>query len=58
VAEALAKTIGIVLFADFEDLDAIGPTEALTMMAKSTGGEWQVVLVSEDGQPPVFEVVV
>jgi transcriptional regulator GlxA family with amidase domain len=47
----LVKTIGIVLFRDFEDLDAIGPREALTMMAKSTGGEWQVVLVSEDGQP-------
>jgi transcriptional regulator GlxA family with amidase domain len=47
----LVKTIGIVLFADFEDLDAIGPKEALTMMAKSTGGEWQVVLVSEDGGP-------
>jgi transcriptional regulator GlxA family with amidase domain len=47
----LAKTIGIVLFRDFEDLDAIGPKEALTMMAKTTGGEWQVVLVSEDGEP-------
>jgi transcriptional regulator GlxA family with amidase domain len=47
----LAKTIGIVLFRDFEDLDAIGPKEALTMMARTTGGEWQVVLVSEDGEP-------
>lgn len=45
------KTIGIVLFKDFEDLDAIGPKEALTMMAKGSGGEWQVVLISEDGQP-------
>ena len=36
---------------DFEDLDAIGPKEALTMMAKGSGGEWQVVLISEDGQP-------
>lgn len=46
----MTKTIGIVLFKDFEDLDAIGPKEALTMMAKGSGGEWQVVLVSEDGQ--------
>jgi transcriptional regulator GlxA family with amidase domain len=45
------KYIGIVLFKDFEDLDAIGPREALTMMAKGTGGEWEVVLISEDGEP-------
>jgi transcriptional regulator GlxA family with amidase domain len=50
VAE-MTKTIGIVLFPDFEDLDAIGPREALTMMAKGSGGEWQVVLISEDGGP-------
>lgn len=47
----MTKTIGIVLFKDFEDLDAIGPREALTMMAKGSGGEWQVVLISEDGEP-------
>jgi transcriptional regulator GlxA family with amidase domain len=47
----MPKTIGIVLFKDFEDLDAIGPREALTMMAKASGGEWQVVLISEDGEP-------
>jgi len=47
----MTKTIGIVLFKDFEDLDAIGPKEALTMMAKYSGGDWQVVLVSEDGEP-------
>ncbi len=46
----MTKTIGIVLFPDFEDLDAIGPREALTMMAKGSGG-WQVVLVAEDGGP-------
>ena len=45
----MTKTIGIVLFPDFEDLDAIGPREALTMMAKGSGGEWEVVLISEDG---------
>lgn len=47
----MPKTIGIVLFPDFEDLDAIGPKEALTMMAKGSGGEWEVVLISEDGEP-------
>lgn len=47
----MTKTIGIVLFPDFEDLDAIGPKEALTMMAKGSGGEWDVVLISEDGEP-------
>ncbi len=47
----MTKTIGIVLFPDFEDLDAIGPREALTMMAKFSGGDWQVVLISEDGGP-------
>lgn len=46
----MTKTIGIVLFNDFEDLDAIGPREALTMMAHGSGGEWQVVLISEDGE--------
>ena len=30
----MTKTIGIVLFPDFEDLDAIGPKEVLTMFAK------------------------
>jgi transcriptional regulator GlxA family with amidase domain len=45
------KYIGIVLFPDFEDLDAIGPREALTMMAKGSGGEWEVILISEDGGP-------
>jgi transcriptional regulator GlxA family with amidase domain len=47
----MTKTIGIVLFPDFEDLDAIGPKEALTMFAKYGGGDWQVVLISEDGGP-------
>jgi transcriptional regulator GlxA family with amidase domain len=45
------KYVGIVLFPDFEDLDAIGPREALTMMAKFSGGEWEIVLISEDGNP-------
>jgi transcriptional regulator GlxA family with amidase domain len=47
----MTKTIGIVLFPDFEDLDAIGPREALTMMAHGSSGEWEVVLIAEDGEP-------
>jgi transcriptional regulator GlxA family with amidase domain len=45
------KTIGIVLFPDFEDLDAIGPKEVFGMFAGLSGGEWQVKLVSQDGKP-------
>jgi transcriptional regulator GlxA family with amidase domain len=45
----MTKYIGIVLFPEFEDLDAIGPREALTMMAKYSGGDWEVILISEDG---------
>lgn len=45
----MSKTVGIVLFDGFEDLDAIGPREALSMMAMASGGRWEVVLVSEDG---------
>jgi transcriptional regulator GlxA family with amidase domain len=45
------KTIGIVLFNDFEDLDAMGPGEVLGMFAKYSGGDWKVVFVSDDGQP-------
>jgi transcriptional regulator GlxA family with amidase domain len=47
----MTKTIGIVLFPDFEDLDAMGPREALGMMSTYSGGEWQTVIVSQDGGP-------
>ncbi len=47
----MTKHIGIVLFPDFEDLDAIGPKEVFGMFAMSSGVEWRVVLVSEDGAP-------
>ena len=47
----MTKHIGIVLFPDFEDLDAIGPKEALGMFAMSSGGDWKTVLVSQDGEP-------
>ncbi len=47
----MTKTIGIVLFPDFEDLDAIGPKEVFGMLAMSSNGEWQVVTVSQGGEP-------
>jgi len=47
----VTKTIGIVLFPDFEELDAMGPRETLGMMARLSGGEWRVVIVSQDGKP-------
>jgi len=47
----VTKTIGIVLFPDFEDLDAIGPKEVFGMLAMGSNGEWQVVTVSQDGAP-------
>ena len=47
----MTQTIGIVLFPDFEELDAMGPRETLGMMARLSGGEWRVVIVSQDGKP-------
>ena len=47
----MTKTIGIVRFPDFEDLDAIGPKEVFGMFAMGSNGEWQIVTVSQDGEP-------
>jgi transcriptional regulator GlxA family with amidase domain len=47
----MTKTLGIVLFPDFEELDAMGPRETLGMMARITAGQWRVVMVSQDGKP-------
>jgi transcriptional regulator GlxA family with amidase domain len=47
----VTKHIGIILFPNFEDLDAIGPKEVFGMFATSSGGEWKVALVSEEGAP-------
>lgn len=47
----MTKHIGIVLFPNFEDLDAIGPKEVFGMFAMASGGDWKVVLVSQDGAP-------
>jgi transcriptional regulator GlxA family with amidase domain len=47
----MTKHIGIVLFPNVDDLDAMGPKEALGMFAKYSGGDWEVSFVSQDGSP-------
>ncbi len=47
----MIRHIGIVLFPNFEDLDAIGPKEVFGMFSKTSGGEWDVAFVSQDGKP-------
>jgi len=44
------KTIGIVLYPDFEELDAVGPYEVLAMLGK-IDKEWHVVTVAEQAGP-------
>ena len=45
------KTIGVLLFDDAEELDFVGPYEALSMFAKYIDKEWRVVTVSQSGGP-------
>lgn len=45
------RTIGIVLFDGAEELDFVGPYEALAMFAKYIDTTWRVVTVSQTGQP-------
>lgn len=45
----MTKTIGIVLFPGFEDLDALGPKEVFGMFGGVSGGEWKAVFVAQDG---------
>lgn len=47
----MTKTIGIVLYPDFEELDAIGPYEVFGMFAGMTSGAWQVVTIAESAGP-------
>ncbi|MFQ5471884.1 MAG: DJ-1/PfpI family protein [Dehalococcoidia bacterium] len=47
----MTKTIGIVLYPDFEELDAIGPYEVFGMLSGMSGGEWQVVNIAEATGP-------
>ena len=45
------RTIGIVLFDGAEELDFVGPYEALAMFAKYIDTTWRVVTVSQTGGP-------
>lgn len=45
------RTIGIILFEGAEELDFVGPYEALAMFAKYVDKTWRVVTVSQTGQP-------
>ncbi|MEX2158957.1 MAG: DJ-1/PfpI family protein [Dehalococcoidia bacterium] len=45
------RTIGIILFEGAEELDFVGPYEALAMFAKYIDKTWRVVTVSQTGQP-------
>jgi transcriptional regulator GlxA family with amidase domain len=47
----MTRHIGIVLFPDFEDLDAIGPKEVFGLFARASDGDWKTLLVSQDGNP-------
>jgi len=46
----MTKTIGIVLYPNFEELDAVGPYEVLAMLAK-IDPEWRVVTIAEQAGP-------
>ena len=45
------RTIGIILFEGAEELDFVGPYEALAMFAKYIDKTWRVVTVSQTGRP-------
>jgi transcriptional regulator GlxA family with amidase domain len=48
----MTQTIGILLFADFEELDAIGPWEVLAYWTRSYPDDgWAVTTLSRDGAP-------
>ena len=45
------KTIGIVLYEEAEELDFVGPYEALAMFAKYIDKDWRVVTVAQTAEP-------
>ncbi|WP_322768064.1 DJ-1/PfpI family protein, partial [Frankia sp. Cr1] len=46
------KKIGILLFDEFEELDAVGPWEVLSFWARQFPGDgWEVTTLSRDGMP-------
>jgi transcriptional regulator GlxA family with amidase domain len=46
----MTKNAGIILYPDFEELDAVGPYEVLGMLAK-LDPEWRVVTIAEKAGP-------
>jgi transcriptional regulator GlxA family with amidase domain len=46
----VTKTVGIVLYPDFEELDAVGPYEVFGMLAK-LNKDWRVVAIAEQAGP-------
>ena len=50
VMAKMTKTVGIILYPDFEELDAVGPYEVLGMLAK-LDPEWCVVTIAEQAGP-------
>jgi transcriptional regulator GlxA family with amidase domain len=47
----VAKTIGILLFPEMEELDFAGPLEVLGSFAKYVDTEWQVLTVAQSTKP-------
>lgn len=43
----MTKTIGIILYPDFEELDAVGPYEVFSGLRTASGGDWRVVMIAE-----------
>jgi transcriptional regulator GlxA family with amidase domain len=48
--ETVTKNVGIVLYPDFEELDAVGPYEVLGMLAK-IDHDWRVFTIAEKAGP-------
>ena len=46
----MTKTAGIILYPDFEELDAVGPYEVIGMLAK-IDPDWRVFTVAEKAGP-------
>ena len=50
VMAQMTKTAGIVLYPDFEELDAVGPYEVIGMLGK-LDPDWRVVMIAENAGP-------
>jgi transcriptional regulator GlxA family with amidase domain len=50
VVAKMTKTAGIILYPDFEELDAVGPYEVIGMLAK-IDPDWHVSMIAENAGP-------